>query len=892
TPADVDNGSSDVCGTANLSINTSAFTCVNIGPNTVTLTVDDGNGNSSTCNSIVTVADTTSPTAICQNATVTLDASGNGSITTADINNGSSDNCGAVTLSLSQSAFTCADVGANTVTLTVTDGNSNSGTCSATVTVSATLPATAGIVSGSTAVCAGTIQIYSVLSITDVTSYSWTLPGDWTGTSTTNSISVLVGSSSGDVSVNGVNACGAGTASTLSVAVNEIPIVSFTDSPSGLTFTLTDASTNNPTAWSWDFGDGTGSSSQNPSHAFAVGGTYSVCLIATNECGTSVQVCQNVTVSGTGAFVWTGATNTDWAVPTNWNPNGVPNGDNVTIPNMTNDPYLGPGITGVVNNMTVSQDVIITIDAAASLEVKGNLNWINWGSFAGDGVVLFNGTTTQQLFGSISFENLRIENEISLYGSSMLNQELVVDGANLNSNGNLTVNSSTSGTGWIMPFLNGGSIIGDVTVERYVANNGFHYFGSAVNTPSIATQLLELSPSGPDEAQVIASANCSTDSVNINSPYGTLFEYNEGNPHPTACSQWGWTVRSAGTMTNARGFAARIASGNTITIRGNVNDGNISYNGLVNSNGFGNGFHLVSNPYPSPIQWNFVSGFDAAGYFWLTSGSYSGTYQAIFSGTGHQIASMQGFFVRAGTGPSNFAFTNADRISGDPAFYRTSTPIEDLIEVEVRGNGFADKSTIRFSDVATDNWDPNLDAHKMPGNTNQPMVYTRNAEDLLSVNSIQPVKEEKYVVLGFNCGEDGDGVFDFGFTVRSSNPPLVYLEDLRTGRSELITDGASYSFSAEQGQDDERFLLHFFPTGSSASNGELIIYQGDNILNISASDDLSGSILQVYDMLGQIIFSQQLSGNNIKIPNNHWQPGAYLIQVNGSNSGIKKIMVQ
>jgi hypothetical protein len=44
--------------------------------------------------------------------------------------------CGSgISLSASDTAFTCADVGANNVTLTVTDGNSNSATCNATVTI-------------------------------------------------------------------------------------------------------------------------------------------------------------------------------------------------------------------------------------------------------------------------------------------------------------------------------------------------------------------------------------------------------------------------------------------------------------------------------------------------------------------------------------------------------------------------------------------------------------------------------------------------------------------------------------------------------------------------------------------------------------------------------------
>jgi PKD repeat protein len=54
----------------------------------------------------------------------------------------------------------------------------------------------------------------------------------------------------------------------------------------GHAVTFTDASTNSPTIWLWDFGDlSTLSSDQNPSHAYATPGTYSVTLTATNAGG-------------------------------------------------------------------------------------------------------------------------------------------------------------------------------------------------------------------------------------------------------------------------------------------------------------------------------------------------------------------------------------------------------------------------------------------------------------------------------------------------------------------------------------------------------------------------------------------------------------------------------
>jgi hypothetical protein len=135
TAADVDGGSSDACGIASLTIQQSNFTCANVGANTLVLLVKDNNGNVSTCNSTVTVEDKIAPVAVCKNITVQLNSVGTASIVANDVNGGSTDACGIASLTINKSTFTCANVGANTVVLTVTDVNGNVSTCNSTVTV-------------------------------------------------------------------------------------------------------------------------------------------------------------------------------------------------------------------------------------------------------------------------------------------------------------------------------------------------------------------------------------------------------------------------------------------------------------------------------------------------------------------------------------------------------------------------------------------------------------------------------------------------------------------------------------------------------------------------------------------------------------------------------------
>ena len=102
---------------------------------TVVIEATDACGNKSQTSFLVELKDLTPPTAICRPFTLVLNASGTGTITPTNVNNGSFDNCGAVTLSISQTAFTCANLGANNVILTVTDLCMNVSTCIAVVTV-------------------------------------------------------------------------------------------------------------------------------------------------------------------------------------------------------------------------------------------------------------------------------------------------------------------------------------------------------------------------------------------------------------------------------------------------------------------------------------------------------------------------------------------------------------------------------------------------------------------------------------------------------------------------------------------------------------------------------------------------------------------------------------
>jgi hypothetical protein len=81
------------------------------------------------------------------------------------------------------------------------------------------VPAQPGTITGNTSVTAGSGQTYSIAAVSGATSYTWTLPSGWSGSSTSTSITATAGTAGGNISVTANNSCGASTARTLAVTV-------------------------------------------------------------------------------------------------------------------------------------------------------------------------------------------------------------------------------------------------------------------------------------------------------------------------------------------------------------------------------------------------------------------------------------------------------------------------------------------------------------------------------------------------------------------------------------------------------------------------------------------------------------------------------------------------
>lgn len=97
----------------------------NISKGSYQVAVTDGNNCSATSTFVVNQNDSELPIISAKDIILQLDETGNASITADDINNGSADNCGIASMVVSQTSFSCSNIGENIDTLIVTDVNGN-----------------------------------------------------------------------------------------------------------------------------------------------------------------------------------------------------------------------------------------------------------------------------------------------------------------------------------------------------------------------------------------------------------------------------------------------------------------------------------------------------------------------------------------------------------------------------------------------------------------------------------------------------------------------------------------------------------------------------------------------------------------------------------------------
>jgi hypothetical protein len=154
--------------------------------------------------------------------------------------------------------------------------------------------------------------MYSVAAVTGASSYTWTLPSGWTGTSTTNSITATAGATGGNITVAAVNSCGASTPQTLAVTVGTGPGATVT-AAGATTFcqggsVVLNANTGTGLTYQWQLNATDITGATNASYTASGSGSYTVIVTISGCSATSTATTVTVNPLPTATITQAGNT--------------------------------------------------------------------------------------------------------------------------------------------------------------------------------------------------------------------------------------------------------------------------------------------------------------------------------------------------------------------------------------------------------------------------------------------------------------------------------------------------------------------------------------------------------------------------------------------------------
>jgi hypothetical protein len=245
--------------------------------------------------------------------------------------------------------------------------------------------------------------------------------------------------------------------------------------------------------------------------------------------------------------------------------------------------------------------------------------------------------------------------------------------------------------------------------------------------------------------------------------------------------------------------------------------------------------------------------FDAI-YFWDESDNQYAEYvNGIQNNGGWPIVPpTQGFFFELDGSLStvDIQFSPTQQLHNEfDVFPFWKNEITDLVRLEVAANGYTDQATIRFNEQATAERDGTYDARKLKsGGITNPNLYTMGSELALAINQLPAVD---MVPVYFECQTSGSYTIS---AVETSEFQHVVLEDLSNGiQTDLLTN--DYTFEYVEGEDADRFMLHFTPLGTPELEANSIrIWASDHNIYVSVPETINGEIA-VFNMMGQQVIS-------------------------------------
>lgn len=247
------------------------------------------------------------------------------------------------------------------------------------------------------------------------------------------------------------------------------------------------------------------------------------------------------------------------------------------------------------------------------------------------------------------------------------------------------------------------------------------------------------------------------------------------------------------------------------------------------------------------------------------------------------IPAMQAFQVN--TGEETDLVLNYNRLVRSS----TTTDINTPLRAPKRTDDALSVMRVRVSDSRTytdlylaqhpfftDNFDNGWDATFVSGDGRSASLYAITPLGEMAV-AAQPQTDG--TVLGFTPGRETEYTFSFGYTGE-----MLYLNDTKQKRSTLITDWNTYTFTANEDDDVNRFYISSTPIDVQTPTGLTNITTIDGILQINnpAHENLS---IGIYDAAGRLCALSHTAEAmaDIILPATQ---GVYLVHINGENTRI------
>ncbi len=483
---------------------------------------------------------------------------------------------------------------------------------------------------------------------------------------------------------------------------------------------------------------------------------------------------------------------------------------------------------------------------------------------------------------------------------------------------NFALRSTIAGTALVIND-DANTVVGNVIMERYMPavsdlsggfdGQAYHLFSS----PFVSAPISQFGDNMAAGLVLNTAYNTAPEPAFVR-PFPTFFHYQETNGRANTSAYFNpfisnYKVPTTTNLEVAKGYQANIQTGTTIDLNGTLNNGTVSIAVTNSSGNTADGYNLVGNPYPSPINWDLVhaasSNLESALYLEIPTSQYDGRFAEYVAGTGvvnnggkKEIASMQGFFVRTMAG-GTVNMNNTVRLGTDTRFYKTTETQdtkEGLVRVALKGNNLLDETTVYFQNGATSNFDGKYDAakiHKFNSKLSTLYSYNENADapEYFAINGLGSFDADQTLPLAMNILTAGE----YEITLRDMkyfhSKHQLYLYDSLTDSLHNLRAEGDYKFTATEGNEIKRFVLLFKTDGSQEffTDEKVVVYPNPtpDEFSYSLKTAREGTYtIRLFDATGRVIFEESktkegafLEGT-INLEKN--AAGLYLLQVSDS----------